>query len=535
MRNAIASVILYTLFIFLGSHLFANEEKTFFLGGQAGWELAAEYEGVSEYEHIRPHRVLALSSSVSAGVEALDLAVSFDESSPAEFHDVTGNYTLETSASLSFVDRNMARHGNGAARFFGATANNNNSPLVITPANPNALLFQGQKAKDFSMSFWLYPMNAENGEQILSWLATRQTAPNESVFQRIQCIIVKNKLQWNFTNFFFSPDDRESLTLSISSSSVLIPKMWSHHLIRFDSDTGRMEYLVNGEIEHIVYASSSGKEGGDVYLPVSGNGGSLELGIRYTGLIDEFRTYTSYKEQAGMEKFAERGGSFRSKPMDMGTTNARIKKIDVSGGITSSESASMKNTFLGNNIHQFANNEALQFFVRTADNPYHWTHEDTGWFSFVPGTELPENTCGKWMQIMVNMYPGGGQESSPYIDEIKISYLEDNAPPPPTMLYAQARDGAVDLSWKASSGADIGGYLVYYGTESEVYFGESAILGVSPINAGISTSVHIDGLKNGTLYYFSVAAYDKAADPHIGEFSKEAAARPLKIMYPGSY
>ncbi|MDR2900608.1 MAG: fibronectin type III domain-containing protein, partial [Treponema sp.] len=102
-------------------------------------------------------------------------------------------------------------------------------------------------------------------------------------------------------------------------------------------------------------------------------------------------------------------------------------------------------------------------------------------------------------------------------------------------IRAVARDGAVDLSWKDSSDADLGGYLVYYGTSSTAYFGKSAILGVSPIDVGISTSVHIDGLKNGTLYYFAVAAYDKADQPHIGEFSKEAAARPLQFIYPASY
>jgi hypothetical protein len=223
----------------------------------------------------------------------------------------------------------------------------------------------------------------------------------------------------------------------------------------------------------------------------------------------------------------------------MGSTNSWVKKIDVSGGINAGGSESLKNTYLGNRIHQFVNNEALQFFVRTSDNPYTWNNDERGWISFVPGEELAayelDMMHGKWLQIMVNMYPGGGQESSPYIEEIKITYMEDSAPPPPAMIHALARDGSVDLSWNKSSDADVGGYLVYYGTSRAEYFGESAILGVSPINVGNTTSIHIDGLENGTLYYFAVAAYDKANEPHIGDFSKEVAARPLQFMYPASY
>jgi hypothetical protein len=542
-KSVVISLVLYILFASSGSHVFANDffqnrEKRFVLGGEAGWSQVVDYQGVGEYDNIRPYRVMALSSAENLDHSPADFAISFDEASPNLFRDAAGNYQLKTNDSLSFAGREMARHGNGAARFFGTSS----SSIEMTPINPNALLYSGQKVKDFSMSFWLYPMNAENGEQILSWLAARQTVEGENVFQRIQCTVVKNKLQWDFIDFFSSPDDRGRKTLSVTSSDSLIPKTWSHHLIRFDSDTGRMEYLVNGEIEGIVYATSSGRESGDVYLPTSGNGGTLELGKRYTGLIDEFRAYKLYLPQADTAKYAARGGTFRTKPFNMGATNSWVKRIDVSGGITSENGSSIKNTYLGDRIHQFANNEALQFFIRTSDNPYRWAYDDTGWVSFVPGEELGGEGSkglgeirGKWMQIMVQMYPGGEQKSSPYIDEIEITYIEDSAPPPPSMIHAAARDGSVDLSWNKSSDEDLGGYLVYYGTSRAVYFGESAILGVSPINVGMSTSVHIDGLENGTLYYFAVAAYDKAQEPHIGELSRETAARPLRFIYPSSY
>ncbi len=533
-KDTVILVLFYVFFVISGTHLFANEETVLRLGGEAGWGMASQYQGVGEYDSVRPYTVMALSSALELHDPSLDMMLSFDEASPSQFRDKTGNYSVETSDALSFVGGNIARHGGGAARFFAAESIYNKNPLEIIPRNSGTLLSSNQHIKDFSIEFWLYPINAENGEQVLSWFASRQTAEGKSVLQRFQCTIVRNKLQWDFIDFFFSPDDRDGMTLSVSASNPLIPKMWSHHLIRFDSDTGRMEYLVNGELEGIVYAGFSGHEGSDVYLPVSGGGGRLVLGNRYTGLIDEFCAYRSYREQVDVSKFERRGGSFRTIPINMGSTNSWVKRIDVSGGLTSGLSVPLKNTYLGDRILQFSNHEALQFFIRTSDNPYQWANNDEGWVSFIPGTELPDEIRGKWMQIKVDMYPDGDAESSPYIDAIEITYMEDSAPPPPLMIYAAARDGAVDLSWRASSAPDLGGYLVYYGTSSAEYFGESALLGASPIDVGNSTSLRLDGLENGTLYYFAVAAYDKAHEPHIGPFSRETAARPLKTLYTSS-
>jgi hypothetical protein len=91
----------------------------------------------------------------------------------------------------------------------------------------------------------------------------------------------------------------------------------------------------------------------------------------------------------------------------------------------------------------------------------------------------------------------------------------------------------VELSWRASPGRDVGGYFIYYGISSGEYFGGHAILEntavQSPVNAGNRTAVRIEGLRNGTLYYFAVAAYSIADSewPKPGGFSWEAAARPL--------
>jgi hypothetical protein len=152
----------------------------------------------------------------------------------------------------------------------------------------------------------------------------------------------------------------------------------------------------------------------------------------------------------------------------------------------------------------------------------------------MPGTDLAGTVRGRYVQFAVDFYPSGDGETSPYLEEIRVSYRPDEPPVPPSMVTALARDGAVTLNWKPSPDADTLGYMVYYGTARGEYFGEDAAPGSSPIDVGKQTSLYIDGLKNGVLYYFAVAAYDRRNRTdeggetfHAGEFSREVSARPL--------
>ncbi|QQO09455.1 LamG-like jellyroll fold domain-containing protein [Breznakiella homolactica] len=540
MKTEIRFVLLFYIFFQFSGSLRAIEEQTLVLGASSGWNLVGQRRGVAEVSSVRPYPVLLLSSGQASDDPSLDMALSFDEGQPGVFRDKTGNYSLSVSPALSAAGQHLARFGTGAALFSGnrmdssSAASGSEGPLVAVPRSPEALFSSGQSVKDFTIEFWLFPANAENGEQILSWSATRQSMQGQSTFQRIQCMISGNRLLWNFLDFFASPRDDHRLTLSVTSSSPLIPQVWSHHLIRFDSGTGMIEYLVNGSLEGIVYASSSGGEGGDIYAPIIGSGGSLVLGGRFSGLMDEFRMYSRFVETPVLTKYPPRGGRFRTEPINLGTTNSSIVRIDALCGRTSAIDGAVRNDYTGASGYVFPDNSELRFFLRAADSPYRWSggdrEDDSSWMPFIPGTELPDFVRGQWVQVEVELFPSGDGETTPYVDEIRVTYIADEAPTPPSMVRVIPRDGAVDLSWRASPAADIGGYLVYYGTSMGEYFGESAILGVSPINVGNRTSIHIDGLENGTLYYFSIAAYDRANPPHIGEFSREVTARPLRTV-----
>jgi hypothetical protein len=189
----------------------------------------------------------------------------------------------------------------------------------------------------------------------------------------------------------------------------------------------------------------------------------------------------------------------------------------------------MQNEYAGSGRFRFANNSMVQFFIRAADTPYQWGSGE-GWKPFEPGTDLSETIRGRYVQLAAAFYPSGDGEAAPYLDELRILYRRDDPPLPPSMVTVIPADGAAELSWRASPDPDVSGYLVYFGTSAGEYFGESAILGVSPINAGNKTSIRIDGLKNGVLYYFAVAAYDRMNPANAGIFSREVSARPLRMI-----
>jgi hypothetical protein len=553
--------VLFTAFFLIGGGVFAYGEKTLILGGAAGWEAVENREGVAEIGAVRPRSVLALSSGRDNSAY-LDMALSFDEGRSDLFADQTGRYRVTVSPAVASTDMRWARAGTGAAHFFGSAMTTaqaglrDSESLVITPRSREALLAPASGVRDFTLEFWLYPMNMENGEQILTWTSTRLTSRKEQVYQRILCMAVRNRLQWTFPDFFSAPDESRRLTFSLKGVSPVAPRTWSHHLIRFDAGTGLLEYLVDGTPEDILYVTSTGHEGGEVYTPSIGEEGRLVLGGRFAGLMDEFRFYGAFVNRPLLKKYSGKEGRMETRILDLGERDSRIIRIDAFGGRTSNtgrirEAAVLEtnggppvsargaavisivpaNEYSGNGSLKFIDDSAIRFFVRAGDTPYLKTNAD--WRPFEPGTDLNgglrgNDLRGRYVQLAAEFYPSGDGETTPYLEELRIIYAPNEPPHPPAMVTAIAQDGAVDLSWRPTPSRDVEGYLVYYGTSRGEYFGEDAALGASPIDAGKRTTLHIDGLKNGVLYYFAVSAYGRLNSSHAGNFSQEVTARPLR-------
>ena len=265
-------LFIYTVYILLyvSGSAFGIGESTITLGGESTWRMAEQKSGVTELQSVRPYPVLALSSAANAVTgysavtgalgnltalteHALDLSVSFDERSAASYRDNIGNYKVSVSKEVETANSQYARSGTGAVLF------NGNGLVKIEPNNRSSLFYSANRIRDFTVEFWMYPLNLENGEQILSWVSSRPLNGDYAV-QRIDCSASKNRLHWSFVNFFTSTSGSAFVNVELSGSAPVIPKTWSHHLIRFDAATGMVEYVVNGSSEAIVYATLTGRE-----------------------------------------------------------------------------------------------------------------------------------------------------------------------------------------------------------------------------------------------------------------------------------
>jgi hypothetical protein len=532
-KNIMKRKILPIVFLLISSTIFSIGEQIRRIGSDTGWAMVEKRDNIIEVEAQRPYPVLSIvarGDRMSGGFA--DMFFTFDESSPARFSDSVGNYKIVevegavSGRTLSQAGRLGAQQGIGAALF--SRSDKSAVPLKIIPASKEAMFSSGKRWGNFSIEFWARPFAMDNGEQAVSWDASKQKNGTVYTTQRITCTAVKNKFQWTFFDFFTSSNGDAGTPITISGITPVIPRIWSHHLIRFDAHTGLLEYLVNGKPEAVAYATSTGREGGDVYFPLIGEGGILSLGGQFSGILDEFKVYPDFVD-ASIAKYPSAGGRIETRTIDLGEPDSRIIKVEAATGRFSFANNRLRNEYGGkteNAAIRFVDDSALQFFIRTSDSPYRWENE---WTPFTPGAALGENMRGRYAQIAVQFYPSGDGEASPYLDEIRIVYKPNEPPLPPSLLTALAKDGAVELSWKESPDSDVQGYFVYYGTSSNFYFGEGAVLGTSPIDVGNRASVRIEGLKNGALYYFAVAAYDRLNPPHLGAFSREVTARPLRM------
>lgn len=447
---------------------------------------------------------VALATGPAPADESDDLILRFDGPAPA---DDAGRWKVSAEGPYERAPTDLARWGLGAGSFRAPV-----NRLSLQPVSSQVFL-PGYPAGDFSIEFWLKPTRADSGEIIYLWKSSLQSGKSW-LAQQASCLILRNRLSFGFANFFKDPTGKAT-NLSMQGASILVPGVWSHHLLRFDSATGLLEYLMNGKPEAVAYATSTGRQGGTVFPFAAGTGGKLELAQNYTGLLDEFRVRSAWVEKPFLSRYPPSGGVAVSPIYDLGSTNATLRSIAATvraGG-----------------------EAAVHWSYRLGDSSAGWRAEEPAWIPFLPGTPLRSAAggpaLGRYVQVRMELYPDAAGETGPVVSAVRFSYEPDYPPAPPSRVSATAGDGSVTLRWAKSTEADVRGYVVYYGYASGDYFGTDAREGASPVMVpGADTvSLTLTGLKNGALYLVVVAAYDSADPPHIGEFSREVSARPSRI------
>jgi len=473
----------------------ALEERITLLPGTAGavgdWladgaVLRKGFKGAKDY-------VIADSSYKSDA--SVDLLLHFDAPSDA---DETGNWALRPARAFS-LHADGALLGAGSASFRGP-----DSSLALVPG-PNSLFGKDSSFRDFSVEFWLFPANADNGEVILLWQSLRKL-PSGVLPQQLSCVVSNGRLLWSFAGFFSrpyggggpggaKPADADA-RVELRGRAALVPRAWSHHLLRFDGDTGLLEYLVDGRPEATAYATASGREGGTVFEPAVGAASPLKFCPDFSGLADELRISRRFVEEPSLRPFGRDPSLVVSPIADLGYGNSRLVAVDAQ--------------------YKAPGTTSVEFAYRIADSWAAWRSGDAAWTPIRAGEVLPETTRGRYVQVKAELYADGTGRLSPALSSITLRYEADPPPPAPARLLAYPKDGAVELRWTRVPEADLAGYLVYYGERPGEYFGAGADQGPSPIDVGNTTTLTLTGIPNGRLLYFVVAAYDSGPDPDAG-------------------
>jgi hypothetical protein len=439
---------------------------------------------------------LVLRDSQRTGGGIPDLYLSFDEE---PIRDEAGNFDVRGGNNAALVSTAHRMRGRGSGGFqYGAR-------LLLEPER-SALFSYGMGTEDFSISFWMYPATLGEGEVIFRW---ENTAGESGIpeYQEVSCIISGRVLCWTFENFFRVPRV-PGKTLRIRGLQPLVPRTWRHHAVRFEAATGLVEYLVDGRPEAVLYASASGEEGAAAYPRVSGKTGTpFVIGEGFTGFLDEFSIERNPDGVMDLAPFSSEGGSAETSVIDLGSAGSSVLRIDAAW--------------------QAPGDSAVFFYYRLGDGVEEL--DAAGWMPFAPGAVLPGKTTGQYMRVRVELFPDGRRSLTPRLVDFTIVYEKNEPPPPPSFVSAFAGDGEVRLRWSAVADARLQGYVVYYGSKPGVYDGTGSSLGPSPLRLGKETSVRLEGLTNGKLYYFALSSYDEYSERLPGQFSKEVSSRPSRL------
>ncbi len=420
------------------------------------------------------------------------------------FADTAGNFKVkENRSSLS---SGRKKYGTGAALFNGET-----NSIILDRSGKG--IFPGEiYSGDFSLEFWVYGQNYTDGETL--FLADSYANIGDNfIHQLLRCYLENRRVIWNIKNFFIPPGSKQ-FEIKISSVRQLIPGAWSHHILRYSSTNGLMEYLIDGKPEAVIYITTSARETGEFYPLYSGTNGRIVLGDNFTGLIDELRLKLEWVDDYTLSQFRNHSGVYISAPVDLGHSKSSLVDIEVKDIIPPSTD--------------------IYYYYYLSDSKNNPAENSPEWKKFTPG--FINEIGGRFLRIKAVLYSDGDKFLSPSVSKINIKFDQKNLPPPPKTVRAEPGNSSVKLKWSEAGDSDIDGYYVYFGERSGKYFGSEKNGITSPIDAGKNNEITINNLENGKIYYFAVVSYCKSASRYGagvenegGNYSAEINARPLDI------
>lgn len=486
---------LYLFYIFILIAQSHGMPQHILLGGKNGWNGIVSMNNTVFSSGRGGSPVILLKDSLYKTDDDTDLLIHFD----TKTDNIAGNYTIVKGENE--ISHKYRIIGTGAGIFL-----NDGMGTRLKPGQ-NAFFASGNANGSFTIEFWLNPAIAAGNEEIISFRSSLKDIKGSIIPQVFTCTLEGRKLIWNFNNFFFNPESHTS-HVSLTSIDRLIPGEWHHHMLIFDSSSGLLEYYLDNTLEGTTYTTVTHKENGAPFIPIIGSvtPGVLVLGRSFTGFMDEFRIVKRVVTKPILTEFQNGSGRITSKYFTMKRGGSKLETVTLD--------------------FTAPDNSAVRCYYRVFSDYKQILENKRQWQPFIPGSVFSSDNTGLFFEIQLRLFSNGAGTLSPEIHSLDAVYDYNLPPLAPVFLKAIAGNHSVELKWDNRGEPDIKGYCIYYGTKSKQYTGVEAQEGPSPLTIDKMSSYTLHGLKNGTLYYFSVAAFDAAGPNSPGFFSEEAYSRP---------
>jgi len=366
---------------------------------------------------------------------SIDLFLSFEEESINLV-----NYRVQNQVSIT---RQISRFGTGAGFF------QEDPKGMELQAGSTALFFPGNLWHDFKIEFWTYLPSLTEGASVLTWRGALKEG-NEVLTQELRISLRGRVMELRAKNFFRMPRRGAPEIVALAGRRPMLPGRWVNHRFQFDASTGLFEYYRDGIPETSLYVTSTGREGGQVFVPYIGELSRpvVHLGENLSGILDEFQITRQVDSLAARTSTydASRGsplGYAVSPIVDLGDYSFVLEQVSTEAEIPTG-------TRLGIQVRV---GDVLDWSSgRSPQLQSEWQQ----W-----PTRQNQQLRGRYVQVRLRFDGDGSGERSPILERVVLSWSKIPEPLAPTLL--SLREGQdLELSWRPVADHGVRSYRVFW-------------------------------------------------------------------------
>lgn len=439
---------------------------------------------------------IVLADNVHAYNETFDLLLHFDK----DYTDNAGNYRLRPTRDCRFTtDSAYSSYALYLPRI---------KTRIELDYDKNTFFGNTSFIGSFTIGFFLKPLSRTLDAEIFSKMGNYIEKGNMET-QGIRASLRSGTIVWEFVNLFHNND--KTMNVILDEGRRIEQGVFHYHSVSYDAESGRLIKYLDGKEEQIVYVTESGDEYSERYVPYFSplNENPAYIGGGIIGVIDEFSIKKESTRTFDLNRYSKYPGEIITYVYDLEAESPKITGITVE--------------------HEAPMGSDIRLFYRVSDRVFLEDNTSIPW-EYVPNTFRPNESTsvrGRFLQVRLELHADASYEHTPKVNRVRVTYEEDIPPVAPRGLIATASDGSVTLTWKAVGPyEDVAGYKIYYGKKSGYYDEYNSPIVVMGRNR---SSYTVKGLRNETLYYFTITAFDSLGSEHESTFAEEVYARPKSL------